>query len=123
MKIAIPSEDDSGLDSEVARHFGRAEYYTIIDLEDGKIKDVRVVKTPFREHNPGDIPVFLKEEGVEAVLAYGMGWRAQELFNSLGIKVVTGANGRIRDIVEAFARGSLIVDEKWREREEFKHHR
>ena len=74
------------------------------------------VEVPFEEHSPGDLPNFIKEHGGEVVLAYGMGRRAIDYFNSLGIEVVTGAYGKIKDVVEAFINQVLEVDPYWKEK-------
>jgi len=116
MRIAIPAEDNRGLESNVSRHFGRAEYFVFVDVEEGKTKNVEVVEVPFDEHSPGDLPNFIKEHNAEVVLAYGMGRRAIEYFNQLGIEVVTGAYGKIKDVVEAFIHQVLEVDPYWKEK-------
>ena len=33
-RIVIPAEDNSGLEAHLAQHFGRAPYYTIVDLDE-----------------------------------------------------------------------------------------
>ncbi|MCD6132298.1 MAG: dinitrogenase iron-molybdenum cofactor [Candidatus Hydrothermota bacterium] len=117
MKIAIPSKGPKGLLEEVEEHFGRAEYYTIVEVSDNKeITRVQVEKTPFTSHGPGDIPNWLKSLGVDLVIARGMGHRAVDFFNQLGIQVVTGANGMIKDIVDAYLKGTLVVEE-WKGKE------
>jgi len=58
----------------------------------------------------------------EVVIAYGMGGRAADFFNQLEIKVVTGANGKVKDVVDAFLKGNIRTDENWRDKEEFSHH-
>ncbi len=116
MRVAIPSINDGGLDSEVSDHFGRSPYYTFVDIEDGEIKNVEVLPVPFEEHGPGDLPNFVKEHGGEVVIAYGMGHRAVDFFQQLGIDVVTGAGGRIRDVIEAFIHNMLEVDPYWKEK-------
>ncbi len=116
MRVAIPSINDGGLDSEVSDHFGRSPYYTFVDIEDGEIKNVEVLPVPFEEHGPGDLPNFVKEHGGEVVIAYGMGHRAVDFFQQLGIDVVTGAEGRIRDVIEAFIHNMLEVDPYWKEK-------
>ncbi len=123
MRVAVPSVDGRGLESEVATHFGRAPYYTVVDVKENEIVNVRAVRQPFSQHAPGDIPNFLKSLGVDVVLAYGMGVRAQEFFSSLGIRVVTGALGRIGDVVKRFLSGTLITDDSWRLSEEFRAHK
>ena len=122
MRIAVPLKDGRGLESEVCEHFGRARYFAFIDVEENTIKGAEVVEVPFEEHGPGDLPNFIKEHGGDVVLAYGMGRKAMAYFESLGIAVVTGAHGRVRDVVEAFIHQVLEVDPHWRERiEETKH--
>lgn len=116
MRIAIPAEDNRGLESNVSGHFGRARYFVFVDVEDNKIKNAEVVKVPFEEHGPGDLPNFIREHGGEVVLAYGMGRRAIDYFNQLGIEVVTGAYGKIKDVVEAFINQVLEVDPYWKEK-------
>lgn len=109
MRIAIPSKDSKGLESEVCEHFGRAKYFTFIDIENGNIKDVEVVEVPFDEHNPGDLPDLIREHNGELVLAYGMGRRAMAYFESLGIRVTTGGYGKIKDVVRGFIHQSLSL--------------
>ncbi|MDV3103513.1 NifB/NifX family molybdenum-iron cluster-binding protein [Thermococcus waiotapuensis] len=116
MRIAIPAEDGGGLESNVSGHFGRAKYFVFVDVEDKEIKGYEVVEVPFEEHGPGDLPRFVKEHGGEVVLAYGMGQRAIAFFNDLGIGVVTGAYGPIKDVVKAFIEQVLEVDPYWREK-------
>ncbi|WP_456395031.1 NifB/NifX family molybdenum-iron cluster-binding protein [Thermococcus sp.] len=116
MRIAIPAEDNRGLESSVSGHFGRARYFVFVDVEENEIKGAEVVEVPFDEHNPGDLPNFIREHGGEVVLAYGMGRRAIAFFNELGIEVVTGAHGRIKDVVEAFIHQVLEVDPYWKEK-------
>ncbi|ALV63417.1 hypothetical protein ADU37_CDS17180 [Thermococcus sp. 2319x1] len=60
----------------------------------------------------------MKDHGGSVVLAYGMGRKAIDYFNQLGIEVVTGAYGKIKDVVEAFIRQVLEVDRYWKEKTE-----
>ncbi len=102
MKVAIPSRDEKGLESEVEEHFGRARYYTIVSIEGGEIREVEVVENPFPSHGPGDIPRFLKERGVNAVLVGRVGVRARRFFNEMGIAVLDGFSGKVGDAVKAY---------------------
>ena len=121
VKVAIPCMDSRGLDSLVSEHFGRARYFYVAEVKDEEIRG-EVVELPFEDHMPGDIPNFLHSLGVDTVLAYGLGMRAQSFFNQLGIRVVTGAYGTVRDVLEGFIKGNLVIDERWEEREEFRKH-
>ena len=122
MLIAIPTMDDRGLESEVSMHFGRAPFFTFVEVEDGEIRDVDVVRVPFEGHGPGDLPSFIREHGGHVVIAYGMGPRAVEFFERLGIKVVLGASGKVGDVVRAYLGGDLRTDKGWREKGDFGDH-
>ena len=51
-----------------------------------------------------------------------MGIKARAYFKDLGITVVTGAYGRVKDVVEAFIHQVLEVDPHWKGRiKETKH--
>jgi predicted Fe-Mo cluster-binding NifX family protein len=122
LRIAIPSADDRGLESEVSQHFGRSSFYTFVDVEDSEIKNVEVIALNTEGHGPGDLPNFVKEHGGEMVVAYGMGGRAVDFFNQLGIQVVTGAYGKIADVVQALLSSDLMVDENWKAHGDFGKH-
>ena len=41
-QIAIPSSHPGGLDSQLGAHFGHCDVYTLVEVEDDKIKEYRV---------------------------------------------------------------------------------
>ncbi|NJF26052.1 NifB/NifX family molybdenum-iron cluster-binding protein [Thermococcus sp. Bubb.Bath] len=116
MRIALPVDENLGLESPISGHFGRAKYFTFVDVEDNEIRGVEVLPVPFEEHSSGDLPNFMQENGVEVVIVYGMGRKAMEYFNQFGITVVTGAYGKVGDVVRAFIEQVLRVDPYWKER-------
>ncbi len=112
IRVGIPSMDDRGLDSSVSEHFGRTPFYTFIDVTDyGKILNVDVQPVPFEEHGPGDLPYWLKQQGVEIVLAQGIGGKAVDFFEQLGIQVIRGVTGRIEDVIKGYLAGTLVTVE------------
>ena len=112
MIIAIPSNDDKGLESTITPHFGQARHYTFVKV--GKeIEGATSVPVPFDNHGPGDIPNFVKQHGGNFVIAYGMGGRAVDFFNQMGIKVILGASGVIKDVINQFLSENLEVNEDW----------
>ncbi|NMC68909.1 MAG: P-loop NTPase [Myxococcales bacterium] len=105
-RIAVACEDDRGLDGQVSGHFGRCPAYTVVEVQDGRIKGARVEANPhFHNHQPGAMPVFVRGLGADVVIAGGMGPRAIDMFGEYGIEVVTGAVGNVRRVVEAYLRG------------------
>ena len=122
MRIAVPCSDDNGLESRISMHFGRSLYYAFVDVEDNEVKSFEIVPVSFEEHEPGDLPNFVKERGGDIVIAYGMGRRAIDFFNQLGINVITGASGTVREVIDAFLKDRLETDKDWKSKEEFGHH-
>ena len=107
LKIAVPVRDDKGLESTIEEHFGRAAYFALIEVVNGKIVRVTVLKNPLRYHGPGDLPRLLKSYGVNVVLANRVGQRAQEFFKELGIKLVPGFSGSVAEAVRRYLQGEV----------------
>ena len=100
MRIAISTDGDF-----VSPHFGRCPSFTIVDIENDKVAKKEVVDNP--GHQPGFIPQFLHERGVNCIIAGGMGMRATGFFNELGIQAIVGVNGRIDEVIEKLQKGTL----------------
>lgn len=86
MKVAIPTTN--GL---LCPHFGHCEKFVIADVDKNSktiLNKDELVPPP---HEPGLLPVWLHEKGVNCIIAGGMGSRALQLFAQNGIDVVTGA--------------------------------
>ena len=103
MKIAIPVTGN-----RLCPHFGHAEAFALVDIEENgsSIKDTRLLNPP--DHQPGLLPVWLKEEGADLIIAGGMGIRARNIFVQNGIEVVIGArDGSFEEIVTDYLDGKL----------------
>jgi len=104
MRFAVPTYQ-----GKLCAHFGHCEAFAIIDTDNNGniIKEVFENPPP---HEPGVLPRWLSEKGVNCVIAGGMGSRAQQLFAQQGVKVVTGAQGEYpRDVVEQYLKGTLQI--------------
>lgn len=100
MKIAISTDRD-----KVSPHFGRCPQFTIIEVENNKLIDKKVIENP--GHHPGYLPQYLNEIGVSCIVAGGMGMRAKELFGQTGIETILGIEGEIEEVVDKIIDGSL----------------
>jgi len=100
MKVAISTDGKA-----VSGHFGRCQSYTLVDIEDGKVVKRDLIANP--GHQPGFIPKFLHDLGVNCIIAGGMGARASDLFQDFGIDVVIGASGTVDDAIKSFLAGNL----------------
>jgi predicted Fe-Mo cluster-binding NifX family protein len=111
MKIAVSAETNVGLESPVSQHFGRCPYYVLIDLdENNNITNTSVVANPAIQHDPGDVPTFIRSLGVKVMIAGGMGPRAVDFFHQFGIDVATGASGTVKETLEHWINGELRGD-------------
>ncbi len=104
MKVVIPVLEDRGWDSPISEHFGHAPYFAIVDVDAGSLQ---VVPNPLPEHGPGDLPRWVASQGASVLVVRGIGRRAIDHFASLGIQVIRGADGTVRQIVEALKAGGL----------------
>ena len=100
MKIAISTDGDY-----VSAHFGRCSQYTLVEIEGDKVLTRELINNP--GHQPGFLPGFLAERGVNCVITGGMGPRAQSLFAQQGIETVVGVSGKVDEVIEKFLKGEL----------------
>ncbi len=123
MRIAVVSDDEE----RVSQHFGRAPYYVVITVEDGKIVD-RETRAKAGHQGSGGCDCHPSPEGprgqgqhseakhqimgrmiddCDAVIAGGMGWGAYESLKRRGIEpVITDVPG-VAEAAVAHAEGRL----------------
>ncbi len=106
MKIALPV-----VQGQLSRHFGHCEKFFIAEVEasTGSIMNKTEEEPP--PHEPGVLPAWLKEKGADLIIAGGMGNRAEGLFRSNGIDVVTGASSSdpVEKIISDYCTGKLAT--------------
>lgn len=100
MKIAVSTEAGN-----VAAHFGRCSAYTLFDVQDGNITSKEEIANP--GHQPGFLPRFLSQKGVNIVIAGGMGPRAQNLFHQNNIQTIIGVQGPVDEVIDVYLKGEL----------------
>lgn len=109
VRIAVPSEGQGGLDGLRAGHFGHCDVFTLVDIEDGQIKEVTILAN--KEHVQGGcmVPVqLLAENQVHRLVVGGIGMRPLMGFKQVGIDVYYDGERRdIRPVVEDMITGIL----------------
>jgi len=107
MLIAVPSDSKAGLDAVISGHFGHCAAFTIVSIENDSIGEVSIVENTEHEHDGCMTPVnLLKDQGVEILLAGGMGMRPLSGFQEVGIAVHHKSDaGTVRGAVELFLAG------------------
>lgn len=101
MIIAIPTQDN-----KLAEHFGHCENFSFYVIENNSILKEYFLKPP--KHEPGILPVWLKENNVNLVIAGGMGDGAQNLLKKDGIAVLLGvAAKKPNTVIAEYLSGAL----------------
>lgn len=108
-RVVVPSEDQKGLDARLAQHFGRAPYYTVVDLdENGKVSSVKTIPN-IGEHfgGVGEAHGHLLELKPNAIIAYGMGPRGLISFQNAGIAVLKANANTVSEVITAYKEDKL----------------
>ena len=102
MKVVIPTDDNM-----VSAHFGHCAQFTIYDIDEvqKKVNSKKVIDNP--GHEPGFLPRYLADFGINCIIAGGMGSRARQLFDQNNIQTITGATGETDKVIQYYLEGSL----------------
>lgn len=100
MKVAVSTDNN-----KVSAHFGRCPQFTIAEIENNEIISKEVIDNP--GHRPGYLPDYLSKEGVDCIIAGGMGRRARRLFDEKDIKPILGIKGNVDTVLEELIQGTL----------------
>ncbi len=96
------------LQGQLSMHFGHCEHFALItvDLDSQQIVEQRQAEPP--PHEPGVLPKWLSQQGVDVIITGGMGGRAQQLFAQYDVEVVVGAPAKTpEEVVADYLQGSL----------------
>jgi predicted Fe-Mo cluster-binding NifX family protein len=108
MRIAISTETNNGLESQIAQHFGRCPYFALVDVDGQEVQSIQVVENPYYAgHQVGQVPAFVHEQKANVMLSGGMGGRAIQFFQEYGVEVATGASGTVRSTLVDYFAGKL----------------
>jgi predicted Fe-Mo cluster-binding NifX family protein len=108
-RIAIPSMGTGGIYGERSGHFGHCDVFTMVDVENGEIKDVSIVQNQSHVQGGCMVPVnLLADHNVNALIVGGIGMRPLMGFKQVGIDVYYDAERpQIRPVVEDLITGKL----------------
>ena len=89
LRIAVPTKTREGLKDVVSEVFGKAKTFTIVDVENDKVKNVQVIDNPAASYKHGAGPVAVKtliDLKVNLVMAGELGPGASSLLEQHSIK-------------------------------------
>ena len=106
VKIVIPVMDEAG--EWISAHFGRAPFFAWFHLEDGKVLEKGIVPND-SEHfgGIGRPPERIGRLGPDAVISPGMGMRAINMFQDMGVAVLQAKRERSEENLDLFMKGEL----------------
>ncbi len=102
--VAVPSE------SPLGAHFGHCDLYTLVEVTEGQVREIRTLPNVPHQQGGCMAPVnHLAQNGVNVLIAGGMGMRPLMGFHQVGINVLYGGGCQtVGEAVEAFLKGSLL---------------
>jgi predicted Fe-Mo cluster-binding NifX family protein len=108
-RIIVPTDDQQGLNARLAEHFGRAPYYTIIELdENGEVSNLKTVPN-VGEHagGMGFSHDHILNYKPNALIVYGMGPRGLNTFQGAGVAVLRANADTVGKVISAYKNDAL----------------
>jgi predicted Fe-Mo cluster-binding NifX family protein len=106
MKICVTASEGT-LDASVDPRFGRAAYFTIVDSESMAFETVPNAAVSAMGGAGIQAAQTLAKKGVSVLITGNVGPNAIQALKSAGIKVIVGAGGTVKEVVERYKRGEL----------------
>ena len=105
MRVCVPTMDQNGLDAVIGEHFGRVPFYTFVEPE---TEEVETIGNTGTHHGEALYPAqIIAKEGADVMLCAGLGRRAIGIFEEEGVHVFIGAEGAVKDALDAYKNGRL----------------
>ena len=107
MKLAFPS-DGKNIDSSIDLRFGRCPYFVIYDTET-KTSDFIENTQHYQAVQGAGIQsaTHIVNKKADVCITAHCGPKAFRVFNTAGIRVVTGAKGSVKDAIADFEQGKM----------------
>jgi len=103
-RLVIPAVDKSGLNAQLAEHFGRAPYFVIVELDEKEeVSEVKTVpNTGEQAGGRGQAHDNILELQPNAIIVYGMGPRGLSTFQSAGVAVLRANAKTVSEVIAAY---------------------
>lgn len=109
MRLAI-SSTGKDLDSNLDPRFGRAAYYIIVDAETMDFETVENAQNLNLPQGAGiQAGKTIADHHADTLITGHCGPKAFKVLQRAGVKIYTGAGGRVADVIEQFNNGELAV--------------
>ena len=105
MKIAVSATGPT-LDSGVDPRFGRCSFFIIVETESLNFEAIENPNIALSGGAGIQSAQMMADKGVQTVLTGNCGPNASNTFSAVGIDVVTGCSGAVKDVIDGFKTGS-----------------
>jgi len=108
-RIVIPTLDKNGLNAQLSEHFGRAPYFTVVDIDkNGCVTDQKTIANE-SEHfgGVGNPPDRILQFKPNALITYGMGPKALTIFQNAKVAVLRTSANTVREVITAYNKNEL----------------
>ncbi|MFO7931915.1 MAG: NifB/NifX family molybdenum-iron cluster-binding protein [Thermodesulfobacteriota bacterium] len=107
MKVAVSSRGQT-LDSELDERFGRAACFLLVDPNTMSCEVIDNNQNLKAVQGAGiQAAKTVADQGAGAVITGNCGPKAYAVLKQAGIPVITGASGRVQEVVESYKKGEL----------------
>lgn len=106
MKICVTSAGTT-LDAPVDPRFGRTAHFMIVDSETMAFEAVPNTAVGAMSGAGIQAAQTIVSKGVEVVLTGNVGPNAFQALSSAGVKIVVGAHGTVREVIDKYKKGEL----------------
>ncbi len=107
MKICISAASADTIDAPIDPRFGRCPYFIIVDSETMQLE--AIPNTAFSGMSGAGILAAqtIASKGAEVLITGNIGPNAFQALSAAGIKIVTGAFGTVREVIEKYKKEEL----------------
>jgi predicted Fe-Mo cluster-binding NifX family protein len=106
MKIAISTMGKT-LDTDIDPRFGRCQYFLLVDPDTLNFEVIDNSSGISAEGAGIATAQLVVGKGAEAIITGNCGPNAYQVLTAAGIKVITGASGKVKDAIQSYNSGKL----------------
>ena len=108
-RIVIPVEDESGLAAQLSQHFGRAPYFALVDIDNNNqvVNQQTVANESEHFGGVGRPPDRILQLKPDALITYGMGFRALTIFQNAQTAVLKTTAPTVHEVVKLYNKDML----------------
>jgi len=106
VKICVTASG-TALDAQVDPRFGRASHFVIVDPENMAFEAIANTAAGAASGAGIQAAQIMAKNGVDIVITGNVGPNAFQALSSAGTRIIVGANGTVKEVIEKYKKGEL----------------